>query len=129
MRPHLRVAFARSVYAVAGLALRPGLRSLALARWMAAQGVREAWLITADNPMARRLPPARNAARRAALQRRLAAWPHWPAVSTDARGGWAEHQLTTTAQGGRVRRLARLFRQAAVLRLRRLGRPAVIATC
>ena len=67
LSPRLLGAYRRTVYAVDGVELRIGRHSSAMDALLRRLGVREAVLITAWNPMSRRMPMEWNAR----AQRRL----------------------------------------------------------
>ncbi len=80
------------------------------------RGSVEGVLLTAWNPMSRRMPPGWNQRMQARLRERLRRWP-----VTDASGGlggWHEDHVLVTADPRPCRTLARLFRQRAILILR-----------
>jgi hypothetical protein len=115
--PHLASAYRRSRYSVAGFDLAVGRRSGALDGVLTGLGVRDAVLMTAWNPKSRRMPAPWNARMMAALRHRLGSTPSLPA--TGAGAGWAEDHLLVIGDRRRLAVLARLFRQAAMLGLRR----------
>ena len=114
---HLDSAYRRSRYRVAGLVLEVGRRSAALDGVLAGLGTREAVLVTAWNPSSRRMPGAWNARMMAALRHRLGSTPALPASS--GQGGWAEDHVLVVGDRRRLAVLARLFRQSAMVGLRR----------
>ena len=114
---HLRHAYRNSRYSVAGLDLAVGRRSGALDGVLAGLGVRDAVLITAWNPRSRRMPSLWNERMMAALRHRLGETPALPAYNEWR--GWAEQQLLVVGDRRRLAVLGRLFRQAALVGLRR----------
>lgn len=81
----------------------------------------EAAFLTACNPGGRRLPPAANARRMAALDERLAAlgWRRWPATHRAEDPAWDEEsRLVRFSDLAQLDELANAFGQAAVLLLR-----------
>ena len=114
---HLATAYRRARYSVAGLDLVVGRRSSALDGLLAGMSAREAVLITAWNPASRRMPPDWNTKMMAALRYRLGSTPLLPA--TGRGNGWREEHLLVTGDRRRLAKLARLFRQAAMVGLRR----------
>ncbi len=114
---HLASAYRRSRYSVAGLPLTVGRRSGGLDGLLAGMGAREAVLMTAWNPASRRMPPSWNARMMAALRHRLGSTPSLPASGEGC--GWAEDQLLVIGDRRRLAVLARLFRQAAMVGLKR----------
>ena len=90
----------------------PGLDAL-LRSWRAQEGV----FIAAGNPFSRRMPEGWNARRHAALRERLRGLPY-----VEGWGGakrWWEAHCFIGISVSRGRRLARLFRQNAMVALRR----------
>jgi len=114
---HLSHAYRKSRYSVAGLDLTVGRRSSALDGLLAGMGVRDAVLITAWNPRSRRMPPPWNHRMMAALRLRLGDRTALPA--TNEWHGWAEGQFLVPGDRRRLTVLARLFRQAALVGVRR----------
>ena len=97
----------------------PGLDAL-LGSWRAAEGV----FIAAGNPFSRRLPAGWNARRHAALRERLRRLPY-----VEGRGGakrWWEVHCFIGISVSRGKPLARLFRQNAMVALRRGGKARLI---
>jgi hypothetical protein len=93
----------------------PGLDAL-LRSWRAQEGV----FIAAGNPFSRRHPDGWNARRHAALRERLRGLPY-----VEGWGGakrWWEAHCFIGISVSRGRRLARLFRQNAMVALRRGGK-------
>jgi len=79
-------------------------------------GCRDGVFITAWNPLSRRMPPGWNRRRQIALAERLR---RVKVVAGQGRWrGWREAHLLVLAHPERVRRLARLFRQYAVVQVR-----------
>ncbi len=129
---HLARAYRNSRYSVAGLPLTIGRRSGALDGLLTGMGVRDAVLITAWNPASRRMPRPWNDRMMAALRHRLGSTPSLPATGAagtgaagsgaagiGAAGAWAEDHLLVTGDRRRLAVLARVFRQAALVGLRR----------
>jgi hypothetical protein len=114
---HLRHAYRKTRYCVAGLDLAIGRRSSALDGLLAGMRVREAVLITAWNPRSRRMPRLWNERMMAALRLRLGTETALPAHNEWH--GWAEDQLLVPGDRRRLAVLGRLFRQAALVGLRR----------
>jgi hypothetical protein len=97
----------------------PDLDAL-LGSWRAAEGV----FIAAGNPFSRRLPAGWNARRHAALRERLRRLPY-----VEGRGGakrWWEAHCFIGISVSRGKPLARLFRQNAMVALRRGGKARLI---
>ena len=114
---HLRHAYQKTHYHVAGLDLAIGRRSGGLDGLLAGLGVRDAVLITAWNPRSRRMPKLWNEKMMAALRDRLGSTPALPAYNEWR--GWAEEQLLVIGDRRRLSKIARHFRQAALVGLRR----------
>jgi hypothetical protein len=121
---HLFRAYRASCYFAGAHAARIGQRAPALdallGSWRAAEGV----FIAAGNPFSRRMPEGWNARRLAALRDRLRGLHY-----VEGRGGagrwWEAHCFIGTSVS-RGKPLARLFRQNAVVALRRRGRARLI---
>lgn len=125
MHAALPAAFARTRYEACGVTCRIGVRSVAMDAFLRACRHRSAGFVTAWNPFSRKMPRGWNARmqarlREAARGRVLAeGWGR-------ARGGvrpWAEHHLLVAGDPRRLARLARRFRQHAIMRVAP-GRPA-----
>jgi hypothetical protein len=121
---HLFRAYRASCYFAGAHAARIGQRAPALdallGSWRAAEGV----FIAAGNPFSRRMPPGWNAQRHAALRERLRGLPY-----VEGRGGakrWWEAHCFIGISAARGKRLARLFRQNAMVALRRGGKARLI---
>ena len=117
-------AYRASCYFAGAHAARIGQRAPALdallGSWRAAEGV----FIAAGNPFSRRMPEGWNARRHAALRERLRASPH-----VEGKGGakrWWEAHCLIGISAARGRQLARLFRQNAMVALRRRGRARMV---
>jgi len=113
-------AYRASCYFAGSHAVRIGHRAPALdallRSWRAAEGV----FIAAGNPFSRRMPPGWNARRHAALRDRLRGLPY-----VEGRGGakrWWEAHCFIGISVSRGKPLARLFRQNAMVALRRGGK-------
>nr|WP_275437290.1 DUF3293 domain-containing protein [Roseomonas mucosa] len=78
-------------------------------------------MVTAWNPLGRRLPEGRNRRRQERLERLIRHLPSLPARSGEGR--WREEQRLLLADPRRLAVLGRRFRQNAVVLLAR-GRPA-----
>lgn len=113
--PRLVGAYRRTVYAVGDVELRIGRRSLAMDALLRRYHVREAVLITAWNPMSRRMPMGWNRRAQCRLMERLRRFVILPAA-----GGWRRWREDHVLVLGPVRlvvRIARMFRQAAIVRV------------
>jgi hypothetical protein len=125
MPPHLAIAYRRSHYRAAGIKLRIGRRSRALDGVLAGMGAREAVLITASNPQGKRAPEGRNARLMVSLHAALRGCTALPAES--GTGLWREAQFMAAGPEAWMKRLARRFRQVALVRLRRGQAPRLLA--
>ena len=114
---HLAIAYRRARYTVAGISLTVGRRSHALDGLLAGMGARDAVLVTAWNPGSHRMPAGWNARMMAALRHRLGSTPSLPASSAGI--AWFEDQLLVVGDRRRLAVLARRFRQAAMVGLKR----------
>ena len=124
LSPRLLGAYRRTVYSVDGVELRIGQRSPAMDALLRRHRAREAVLVTAWNPMSRRMPIGWN--RRA--QRRLMEHLRQFAM-LEAAGGWRqwrEDHVLVFAPSRRVVRLAGIFRQAAVVIIGTGRTPALV---
>ncbi len=116
-------AYRLTLYRAGDVLARVGRRSALADGWMARHGAREAGFITAWNPMSRMMPPRWNRAAQKQLARDLRGVP--VEAGEGALGGWREEMLLVASPLGELRRLARRYRQAAIILLRR-GRPAAL---
>ncbi len=114
-------AYRLTLYRAGDVAVRIGRRSASAEAWMARHGAREAGFITAWNPRSRAMPQGWNARRQQALRALLRRHPRLEGMSGHL--GWQEHNFFVAADARRLLRLARRFRQAAIVTLRR-GQPA-----
>ena len=124
LSPRLLGAYWRTVYSVDGVELRIGQRSPAMDALLRRYGVREAVLITAWNPMSRRLPMGWNRRAQRRLRERLRRF-----VTLEADGGWRrwrEDHVLVFAPTRRVVRLAWMFRQAAIVTVGRDRTPGLL---
>jgi hypothetical protein len=117
-------AYRATGYEAAGLVVLPGRRSAAAAALLARLGTREAGFVTAWNPGSRRRPQGWNRRMQRAF---LAATRRLPRLAGHGRGrGWAEQHLLIGADRRRLVRLARRFRQRAIVLLGRGGRARLV---
>jgi hypothetical protein len=122
-------AFRETAYRAAGLSLRPGRRcpqAMALLRRL---GGREGAFVTACNPMARRQSPGWNDRAQLRLRQAARRWPVLPGISQPLRrlhAGWQEAQWLTVAPRPVSVRLARRFRQRAILAIGRDGMARIV---
>lgn len=114
--PRLAAAYYRTVYQAAGVAMRIGRRSAALDSLLQGLGTRQGVFITAWNPLSHPMPPGWNHRMQRALRQRLRRVPVLTGRGVLHR--WEEEHVLAAADPGCVLRLARLFRQRAVLALR-----------
>lgn len=114
-------AYRASAYEAGGAGARVGRRSAGVDAVLAGLGARRGGFVTAWNPFSRRMPAGWNAralARLGQAARRLPAAEGWGGTAR-----WRERHLLLAAAPGRLAVLARRFRQAAVVLVRR-GAPA-----
>jgi hypothetical protein len=117
-------AYRASYYFVAVHAARIGQRAPALDALLRSWRVEEGVFIAAGNPFSRRMPQGWNARRHAALRERLRRLHY-----VEGQGGtkrWWEAHCFIGISAARGKRLARLFRQNAMVALRRGGRARLI---
>lgn len=119
-------AYRRTTYEAGGIAVRIGWRARGMDGLLRAHGCRTGVFITAWNPRSRRMPPGWNRRRQIALAERLRGMT--VLVAQGAWRGWHEAHLLVLDHPGRVRRLARLFRQHAVVQVRIGQRARLIGT-
>jgi hypothetical protein len=121
MRPALLGAYRRTRYEVGGTIVRIGRRSPSMDRLLSSNGAREAVFVTAYNPFSRMMPAGWNRRMQAhlavALRRRRAL------AATGSLRCWSEAHLVVFGDARPTRRLARRFRQNAVV-IVRLRQPA-----
>ena len=117
LSPRLLIAYRLTTYEAAGATVRPGRRSAAFDEVLLRHHSRTATFISADNPHSRRMPSGWNHRMRQSLHaaaRRLRVMP--------ARGvlrGWEEAHLLVLGDPRPAIRLARRYRQNAVVIVRR----------
>jgi len=122
-------AFRETAYEADGVTLRPGRRCPQAVALLQRLGAREGAFITACNPLAKRHSPGWN--HRAQHRLRQAAH-RWPALLGESRplrrlhADWREAQWLLAAPLPVSRRLARQFRQRAILALGRDGMARLI---
>ncbi len=120
----LRRAFLASRYEAAGAVARIGRRSPGVDALLAGMGVRQGGFVGAWNPFGRRMPPGWN--HRALARLRAAARRLPQAGGRGGLGRWWEEHLLLGGDPRRLAVLARRFRQAAWVRLRRGGPAALV---
>lgn len=120
----LRAAYRRARYEAGGVPVRIGRRSPRLDALLACFGGRRGalagGLVTAWNPLGRRLSERENRRRQERLDRAIRHLPSLPAASGEGR--WREDQRLVLAPPRWLAVLGRRFRQNAVVVLAR-GRP------
>jgi hypothetical protein len=125
LSPRLLNAYRRTRYAAGPAEVRIGRRSPSMDRILAGHRARIGVFVTAWNPFSRRMPAGWNKRMQARLRERLRR-----CVMLAAEGVWRswreDHFVVLTAPAF-VLRLARQFRQAAVVIVRR-GQPAALTT-
>ena len=117
-------AFRASCYFAGAHGARIGQRAPALDALLGSWRAQEGVFIAAGNPFSRRMPQGWNARCHAALRERLRGLPY-----LEGKGGakrWWEAHYFIGISAARGRRLARLFRQNAMVALRRGGRARLI---
>ena len=121
MRAGLRAAFLRTAYEAGGITCHIGARSAAMDALLRAQRQPSAGFVTAWNPFSCPMPRGWNARMQARL--RVAARGRVLAEGWGRGQRWAEHHLLIAGDPRRLARLARRFRQHAIVLLTP-GRPA-----
>lgn len=111
--PRLLRAYRATRYSAAEVELRVGRRSAAMDALLARLGGRTGVFVTAWNPLSRRRPAGWNRRMQSRLAQRLRRWRHLPADGSLHR--WHEAHWLVVADLRPVLRLARLFRQRAVV--------------
>ena len=117
-------AFRASCYFAGAHGARIGQRAPALDALLGSWRAQEGVFIAAGNPFSRRMPQGWNARRHAALRERLRGLPF-----VEGQGGakrWWEAHCFIGISVARGRRLARLFRQNAMVALRRGAKARLI---
>jgi Protein of unknown function (DUF3293) len=117
-------AYRASCYFAGAHAARIGQRAPGLDALLSGWRVQEGVFIAAVNPFSRRMPPGWNARRHTALRERLRGLPY-----VEGRGGakrWWEVHCFIGISAARGKPLARLFRQNAMVALRRGGKARLI---
>ncbi len=117
-------AYRASCYYAGGHVARIGKRAPALDALLRCWRVPEGVFIAAGNPFSRRMAAGWNARRHALLRERLRGLPH-----VEGKGGakrWWEAHYFIGISAARGKRLARLFRQNAMVALRRNGKARLI---
>ena len=123
-RAKLERDYRASCYYAGAHVARIGKRAPALDALLGCWRVREGVFIGAGNPFSRRMAAGWNARRHALLRERLRALPH-----VEGKGGvkrWWEAHCFIGICAARGKRLARLFRQTAMVALRRGAKARLI---
>ncbi|MCA3382126.1 MAG: DUF3293 domain-containing protein [Roseomonas sp.] len=117
-------AYRASCYFAGEHVARTGQRAPALDALLRCWRMQEGVFIAAGNPFSRRMPAGWNARRHASLRERLRRLPY-----VEGRGGakrWWEAHCFIGICAARGKRLARLFRQNAMVALRRGAKARLI---
>ena len=117
-------AFRASCYFAGAHAARIGQRAPALDALLRSWRAQEGVFIAAGNPLSRRMPSGWNARRDVALRERLRRL-HYVEGQGGAKRWWEAHCFIGIS-AARGRRLARLFRQNAMVALRRGAKTRLI---
>ncbi len=123
-RAKLEGDYRASCYFAGAYLARIGQRAPALDALLRHWRVQEGVFIAAGNPRSRRMPAGWNARRHAALRERLRGLPY-----AEGKGGakrWWEAHCFIGICAARGKRLARLFRQNAMVALRRGAKARLI---
>jgi hypothetical protein len=110
-------AYRRTRYETCGIEVRIGRRSRPMDGLLSAYGVREAVFITAYNPYSRIMPAGWNERMQANLTQALRRRKILPATGSWRR--WSEAHLVVLGDARPTRRFMRLFRQHAIVIIRR----------
>jgi uncharacterized protein DUF3293 len=121
MRPALLRAYRNTCYTTCGIDVRIGQRSPAMDRLLLSHGAREAAFLTAYNPFSRPMPVGWNQRMQAQLVQTLRRHQVLHAVGSWRR--WSEAHIVVLGDARSARKLARRFRQNAIV-IVRLGQPA-----
>jgi Protein of unknown function (DUF3293) len=124
LQPGLLRAYRNTCYEAAGIQIRIGIYSAATDRLLLTHGARSAALITAYNPFSRVMSPAWNRRMQAGLLQALSRRRALPAGGS--LGQWSEAHFLVFGDPRPVRRLARLYRQYAIV-IVRVGQPPRLA--
>ncbi|WP_149541243.1 DUF3293 domain-containing protein [Siccirubricoccus phaeus] len=119
MSARLRRAYARTTYEAAGARAWVGRRSPEVDALLGRLGGRQGGFITAWNPYSRKMPRGWNDKALARLRQAARRLPM--AAGEGGLGRWKERHLFLAADPRRLAVLARRFRQAAIVTLRRGG--------
>jgi len=122
---HLLNAYRKTRYVAGNVEVRIARRSPAMDAMLIARGARAGVFVTAWNPLSRRKPPGWNRHMQQRLKQRLHRYSTVPASGSWRR--WHEQHLLLFADTRLALNLARQFRQAAVVVVKR-GQPAALMT-
>jgi hypothetical protein len=117
------LAYRRTRYTAGTIEVRVGRPSPAIDALLAANRVREAVLITANNPYSRVMPASWNQRMQIRLAQALRRHPTMQATGTLQR--WSEDHLLVLGDARPAKKLARRFRQNAIVIIR-LRQPACL---
>lgn len=118
-------AYQQTRYSAGNVEIRIARRSPEIDALLAAHGARVGALLTAWNPMSRRMPPGWNRRMQKHLKQRLRRYSTVPAEGSWRQ--WQEQHLLLFADPRFALYLARQFRQAAIVVLKR-RQPAALIT-
>jgi hypothetical protein len=118
-------AYRQTSYIAGNVEVRIAHRTSAMDELLTAHGARAGVFVTAWNPLSRRMPPEWNRRMQRRLTQRLQRYPTVPADG--AWRGWHEQHLLLFADPRIGLKLARTFRQAAIVVVKR-GQPAALIT-
>jgi Protein of unknown function (DUF3293) len=116
LRPALLRAYHATCYRVAGITLHIGRRCAAVDRLLRSHRARSAVLVSACNPYSRVMPPGWNRRMQERLRQALRRRTVEPGLGS--LGRWSESHWLVFADPRPVRRLARLYRQNAIVIVR-----------
>lgn len=109
-------AYRRTVYSVCGIEVRIGQRAAAMDALLRRHGARTGLFMTAWNPYSRKMPESWNQRMQRALKERLRRIAALPAHGQWRQ--WQEAHLLVPGDPRQALRLARVFRQRAVVVVR-----------
>ncbi|MBL6455863.1 DUF3293 domain-containing protein [Belnapia sp. T6] len=124
MTAALTAAYRRSTYEAAGAATRIGQRSAAVDALLARLGTREGAFVTAWNPYSHKMPRGWNDRMLARLREAAHRLPQEEGAG--GAKGWQERHLLIGADPRRIAKLARRFRQVAIVAMRRGQRARLV---
>jgi hypothetical protein len=118
-------AYRQTSYVAGNAEVRIARRSSAMDALLSAHGARIGVFVTAWNPWSRRMPPGWNRRMQMLLKQRVRQYSTFPAEGSWRR--WHEDHLLLLAEPRIASRVARQFRQVAVVVVKR-GQPAALMT-